>query len=252
MTRTSEVAPIDLDLGDSEGERTLARLIARGGARLESRTWSSDERSDKPKVFYVAGEQVEYDALDSTATVLGDGTLLIRDRLVAADAERSSQMPFSAKGITMFRFQDRLHLRRLPGDEYVLTMSGDVSGSHKGLDGTTSTMTGQRVEVEARRLGVQSDPSLTSGLEFGGQIELRRMRMLDRVYIRTPERRVECDELDYDVRRGEALLRAYPGRTISMLTTTEDRSVSAEAEAITWDLRSDTIRLIDPTVTQRQ
>ncbi len=218
-----------------EGERTLARLVARDGARLESRTWSSEEQSTKPRVFYVAGEQVEYDALGSSATVLGDGTLLIRDEETEAAAESTSRAPFSAKGITMFRFQDRLHLHRLAGDEYELTMSGDVSGSHKGLDGTTSTMTGQRLEVEAR-LGVESDPSLTSGLEFGGQIDLKRMRMLDRVYIRTPERRVECDELDYDVRRGEALLRAYPGRTISMLTTSQGRSVSAEAEAITWDL----------------
>jgi hypothetical protein len=75
-----EAPPADVDpVIGSAGKRQISRLIARGEAKLENRTWSTDDRREEPRIFYVAGDSVDYDDLAVSARIDGAGTLLIRD-----------------------------------------------------------------------------------------------------------------------------------------------------------------------------
>ncbi|MFM7134052.1 MAG: hypothetical protein ACKO0W_07030, partial [Planctomycetota bacterium] len=47
--------------GAADARRTFDQFIAKGAARIESRTWDTPDRAGDPRVFRVAGEHVEYD-----------------------------------------------------------------------------------------------------------------------------------------------------------------------------------------------
>ena len=46
---------------DGPGDRVISRIVARDHAKLESRTWETDDHEGKPRVLYVAGDHVAYD-----------------------------------------------------------------------------------------------------------------------------------------------------------------------------------------------
>jgi hypothetical protein len=120
------------------------------------------------------------------------------------------------------------------------TVRGNVQISHKGLDGQVASLTGGEVEAVIEQTGPHNQPP-AEGLALGGPMELRRIHGREALYIRTPQRQVECDDFDYDLMAGIARLSAAPGRLVSVITA--DRPIPVQAESFVWDMVRDTIRV---------
>ncbi|MHC4650188.1 MAG: hypothetical protein ACYTES_04960, partial [Planctomycetota bacterium] len=84
---------------DTDVARRLGRIIARGDARLERHNWTTDDRTDEPRIFFLAGPHLEYDDQTGEGVVDGAGELLIRD-LRESSGEPSP--PLGARGTTAF------------------------------------------------------------------------------------------------------------------------------------------------------
>ena len=85
-------------------------------------------------------------------------------------------------------------------------------------------------------------PLDSGGVELGGPADLVRVRGIGRVFVRTPEHDVECSEFDYNVDTQIAMLRADPGRVV----TVQSKGVATpiRAERVQWDLRTGRIRIL--------
>ena len=139
----------------------------------------------------------------------------------------------------MFLFGAGLELSTAPDvpPQYTVTMTGGVQGSHQAVDGRTAAVTGERFEAVFARAEDAGDPTAEAP---GHGMDLRRLSGRGAVYLRTPARRVECDEFDYDLVSGLARLQALPGRLVSTTTADGER---LNAESIEWDMVTDTIRV---------
>ncbi len=237
------------------GNRTLRSLYAAGDAKIESRTWLNDDRSDTPRVFYIAGDEIEYDDVALNAAVTGKGTLLILDErpkdedgneAPAPDAGGTSKPTpfddhsFGSRGTTLFRFTEGMRMTQQMENRFIATFKGDVEWMHKAIDGRTATMTGQQLEaVIARR----SEPGEDVDMDFGGAAELQRITGKGAVIIRsTAYDYVECEEFMYDPATGIAELAAKPGKTVAVLA--KDAPRPFHAERIRWDMNADTMRIV--------
>jgi len=242
------------DLVVQADDRRLARLTARGQARLESRQWLDDAHTGRPRVTYVDGRHLVYDDLTGAARVIGDGELIIRDEWTGGDDPGGRPGPaasFGGKGTTAFTWQRALDLTPTGGDLVEITMTGSVGGRHLGLDGATATISGEKLVAVARRNLDRRDQRRESaagtgdrrpvGLELGGDLTLRRLRGEGAMRIATRDRLVDCDLLVYDVQRNVAELSARPGRTVSVLREGEPFPLKAEAVVWNMDPRIDTI-----------
>ncbi|MHC5002936.1 MAG: hypothetical protein ACYTJ0_07420 [Planctomycetota bacterium] len=227
---------------EASSGRTISRFIARHRSRLERRTWMPDDPDRKPDVFFVAGEYIEYDDVGGTALVIGEGTLLIRDLPdgppVSAGSTGGDAAPFSGQGTTMFLFGDRLELTTIGADpvRYRVVMTGGVQGSHQSIEGRTAAVTGERFDAIFERRA--DDAARPDGA--GSAMELRRLAGRGAIYFRTAERRVECDEFDYDLIAGLSQLRARPGRLVSVSSSNGEQM---SAESIEWNMVTDSIRV---------
>ncbi|MHC5026355.1 MAG: hypothetical protein ACYTGR_06290, partial [Planctomycetota bacterium] len=244
--------------GGNGRKREIVKLIARGNAdseaKLESRTWTTDDRTDKPKVFYVAGDFVSYDDRRFEAEVVGSGTLLLRDETPEAESARPRRPgevtpPFSGRGTTMFQFSERMHMTRLDETTVRITMTGDVRVSHRALDGETASMTGEHFEVYALRStddAAVDAPDARSGagtFALGGRMEFKRIVGRDGVFVTTATREVESDSLDYNITTGIARLAAKSGRVVTVMT--QQSKFPYSAEQVEWDMTRDTIRVVN-------
>jgi hypothetical protein len=235
--------PEAADTDPLSNRRAIKRFVARHQAKLERRVWSAGDPDVRPNVFFVAGEYIEYDDDPVEAMVLGDGTLLIRDLTPGAGGAGAANRPFSGKGTTMFLFSERLQMHEIEQDQFRIEMVGNVQVSHQDLDGRTAAATGQRFNAEMTRVGTPPESAA------GGSMDLQRLEGRGSVYIRTPERRVECDEFDYDVGAGLAQLRAAPGRMVTILSPTGEQ---VDASSVEWDMGRDIIRVRDASGTTRR
>ena len=129
---------------------------------------------------------------------------------------------------------------------YLVVMDQDVEVLHAGLEvDDTMTLTGDRLEVTIDRPeeeGAAVRPQNASGIEIGGPADLTRVRGVGRVFVRTPEHDVECEEFDYNVDTGIAILRAAPGRVVTVQSKAARTPI--RAERIQWDLRSGRLRIL--------
>jgi lipopolysaccharide export system protein LptA len=226
----------------AEGKRAIGRVIADGDARLESRRWIFPDRSDKPSVLYVAGPHLEYDEQTGEALVDGAGELLIRD--LSEGDEQEEPAPFGAKGTTAFRWKQRLDMRRVADTRYDLAMTDGIEVRHLDPAGGKSTLACARLEATIDRPGAARLES-AADLDprgWGGPAELRRLRAEGDVFVRTPTRDVECDELEYDVDAGIAQLAARPGRLLTVYTRATPQSVRMQRAE--WDLKRDTLTVV--------
>ncbi|MDY7109232.1 MAG: hypothetical protein SYC29_11415 [Planctomycetota bacterium] len=235
---------------DGEGDRELERLLARGEARLENRSWLTEDHSDRPRVFYIGGQHIDYNQQTLEAQVVGAGELLIRDlRAEDAAADEPSDRPspddaFATKGTTLFRWQEQLQMTREVDDRFNIEMSGNVECLHENLGGRTTTLTGQRLIAGVLRhsAGAPARAEQEAGsLNFGGRMEVQRLFGHGSLYIRTAERDVACDEFDYNTATGLATLTAAPGRTVSILTQGAMRPY--HAEHVLWNMGEDRITI---------
>ena len=118
-------------------------------------------------------------------------------------------------------------------------------GYELGVMSILLTGRGDRLEVTLDRpesdLPAKPRPN-QSGIELGGPAEIVRIRGKGRVFIRTPEHDVECEEFDYNVDTGIAMLRAAPGRVVTVQT--KSATTPIRAERVLWDLRSGRLRIL--------
>ncbi len=240
----TELGPTDPFGGSG---RVLDRLIAKGNARLESRTWQMSERSGIPRVFYVGARHITWRDLTTEAEVIGDGDIVIREPAWAAGpASRSA--PFSGPGTSRFVWSERLDLTREADDRFRMTMVGDVEGLWKSStdSGGTATISSEEVQVLTRREDTPAPNPDGAPLRLGGDMEVDRLRAVGRVYITTPTRRADCHMLDYNTRTNIAELVARPGRSVSLVT--EGATMPVHASRMIWNMDPaiDTITLEQP------
>ncbi|MEE2972159.1 MAG: hypothetical protein VX672_03455, partial [Planctomycetota bacterium] len=238
----------DGDLLAREGDTTLERLVARGDAILESRTWEDPGKTGDPRLFRVTGDDVVYLVESGEAEVRGPGGLLVHDP--RPDADRPATAPveagFGVDGTTRFSWKRGMNMTREIDGRYLVVMDQDVEVLHAGLEiDDTMTLTGDRLEVTIDRPdeeGVDVRPQNASGIEIGGPADLARVRGIGRVFVRTPEHDVECEEFDYNVDTGIAILRAAAGRVVTVQSKAARTPI--RAERIQWDLRSGRLRIL--------
>lgn len=224
-----------------EGGRKLQRVIANGNARLESRTWTDPTRTDTPRVFWLAGQQVAYDDQTLEAHVPGGGELLLRDDRMADPQDESAPQrdkPFGGRGTTHFRWTESLRMTQRSGTTYDIDMVGGIEVRHKALDQSLSTMTGDRLMAVVDRS--QGETRRDSGFDLGGSMDLRRIHAVGNVYVDSPTRDVDCDEFDFDYVTGIAQLRAAPGRVVTVLTANNPHPV--QARLFSWNTVTDSVQ----------
>jgi hypothetical protein len=154
-------------------------------------------------------------------------------------SERSTLL--ASRGTTSFRWVTRLTMTRRDGslDQYDILMLDGIEMRHRGTDGAAVTLGCNRVEafVELARGGAEDPPSPP-----GGDQALRRLRARDEVFLRTPERDIECGMLDYDAAAKLMDLRAAPGGAVTV--TTRATAQQVRFERASWDLATDTVRAV--------
>jgi hypothetical protein len=227
------------DPAESAGaNRRLGRIIARGDAQLERRNWLSPDRSDDPRIFFLAGQQIEYDDQTGEGVVDGAGDLLIRD---PRTDESSPDTPLGARGTTAFRWQRKLQLKRREATLYEITMLDGIEMRHRSPDLQTATLTCARLDATIDRAATEPGAA-PAGDPIGGPAELKRLRAEGKVFLHTPQRDVDCDLFDYDVARGVAELSARPGSTVTVMTAGAPQPVRIERAM--WDLTRDELTVL--------
>ena len=241
----------------SEAARTFEHFIAKGGARLESRTWPTAERKGEPRVFRVSGEHVEYDIRTREGLVVGDGAILVNIPRAedgkaidpAAGARAPGGIALGADGTTRFRWKERMALERQYDDVFRIRMEKDVEMLHAGnraddslsmrCDTLEATVKRPDESKKAGEGGARTESD--GGVDLGGPAELVGVKGIGRVFIRTPEQDIECGEFDYSVTTGVATLTAEPGRTVTIAIKGQPAPI--RAQQVTWDLRNGRIQI---------
>ena len=231
-----------------EGETSLERMIARGDAVLESRTWDNDRKTGDPRLFRVTGDRVEYRVETGEAAVDGAGGLLVHDPRPPGDRAEvdGPATGFGVDGTSRFRWEKRMTMNREIGGRYLVVMEQGVEVLHAGLaEEDTMSLTGDRLEVTLDRPEADAPGAVAkveTGIELGGPAEIVRVRGIGGVFVRTPDHDVECEEFDYNVDTGIAMLRAAPGRVVTVQSKAATTPI--RAERVQWDLKSGRLRIL--------
>ncbi|MCI0363584.1 MAG: hypothetical protein L0219_06845 [Phycisphaerales bacterium] len=219
--------------------RQLKHMIAENQARLESRTWLDPDKSDKPRVFYVSGPSIKYDAQTLEALVLGEGELLVRDDRIPPENAPPENSSFSAKGTTLIRWRESLQMTRLNASTYQITVTDEVQVRHQALDESISKLTAPQLRATVER---RSAPA-NDAFDLGGSMQLKRLQGSGGIYIDTPTRDIDCDQFEYDYASGLANLSALPGRNVAILTKGDPEMFRASSAI--WDLVNNRITATD-------
>lgn len=236
----------------ADAARALTHFLARGQARLESRSWADDAHTGEPKLFRITGDHIEYDMLTREGLVVGDGGLLVN---LPVDAEKGpaaapkgvTPIALGAEGTTRFSWKQRMALERIKGDRYAVRMDDGVEVLHAGArEQDRMSMRCDALEAKVRRAdGMESGEA--GSVDLGGPAELLGVKGSGNVFIRTPQQDLECGEFDYSVESGIATLRAAPGRAVTVVFA--DRPTPLQAQEIDWDLRQGRLEIRKPLVT---
>jgi len=248
---TLTLASAGTGAGTGAGEAgSVRRVQARGGVKLESRSWGRADRSDEPRLFRLMAEEVTHEVATGEAEVPSAGTLLVFDP--DDDGARSAPPSlFDGRGTTRFKWVKRLDMRRLDVlGRYRIDLDEGVELLHAGLrEQDTLTLTCDRLQATVDRVAAQpsADAPKAAGTpaDLGAPVQLRRIEGLGRVFVRTPEVDVECDAFDYDLATGIAQVTARPGRMIKVLQRgARAQPVPVQAESAVWDLQNGRIRIV--------
>ena len=246
--------------------RTLDHFIAKGEARIESRTWESAEKQGDPKVFRVSGEHIEYDIRTREGIVVGNGAILVnmpkvKNALNAAPAKvrPPGAIALGLDGTTRFRWSNRMAIERQYDDVFKISMASEVETLHAGLRADDSmSMRCDSLEVMVKRPDDSKTPlstipakadgtsdeakDTTRGIDLGGPAEVLGVKGMGRVFIRTPEQDIECGEFDYSAVTGIAMLTASEGRTVTIALKGQPTPI--RAEKVIWDLRNGRLEVV--------
>lgn len=247
-TLSADTVTIGLAPGvSSADQRTLGAVTARGEVKLESRTWERIDHGDQPAIFYVAGPRIDYDHATGSAAVPGAGELLIRDLRTGDGGGEPAVM--SARGTTSFRWKDRLTMTRGRGTAYDIEMDQGVEMRHLGIDGSPSTLVCRILAISIDRPDAAAGlPAADPAAAFpgaSGRAELQRITAEGGVFLRTPQRDVECGAFDYDLVTGLATLTAPEGGMATIYTHGGPEPIRMKRAE--WDMNRDTLRSIQGT-----
>ena len=156
---------------------------------------------------------------------------------------------FGVDGTSRFKWKKRMSMRREVDDRYLIIMEEDVEVLHAGLkDDDTFSLTGDRLEItvdrsrqeEVAATGKDStnekDPASLKSVDLGGPAEMLRVRGVGHVFVRTPEQDIECEEFDYNVETQIAMMKARPGRVVTIQP--KNSATPIRAELVQWDMRN--------------
>jgi hypothetical protein len=247
----SEGLPLDANTREAfSNSRDLIALIAREGARMESRAWNDETHVGDPDLFRVEGDDIRYDATTGEAVVKGKGSLLM-NRVPGSEASDSSSeasdsaLSFGSDGTTRFSWTQGMSMKKTVADRYVISMAGEVEVLHAGLQNNdTLTLSSARLSVLIERpLESASTSTMKSdgGLDLGGQAEILRLTSSGQVYARTTDHDVQCERFEYDVANGIAELEAREGRMVTVVSRGSPNPV--RANSMRWDMRSGRIQI---------
>ena len=249
-TSSSSPAGDPLDVAGLEGDsRVLEKLIAKGDARLEHREWIEPDRTDLPRVFYIAAKHITWDDLQVRAEVIGDGNLVLREP-ATTEAAAAAAGPFSGPGTSRFVWTKTLKMERQPSNRFEIEMVGDVEGLYRGAtDNDIATVTAQRVDALTKRSRQSKPSSSTNPLDFEGDMEIEKLRAEGQVYLATRSRRADANIVEYDTRTQIATLIAREGRKVSVVTEGSPLPVKASKMIWNMDPNVDSIQLVEPSGT---
>ena len=228
--------------------RELAKLSARGNARLESRSWSAPDHAVDPNLFRIQGDDIVYDAKTGDAEIKGPGTLLI-NRLPAdgeTGAPGDSSLGLGGDGTSRFSWVTGMTMTHQVADRFKITMTGDVEVLHAGiLPEDTMTMRADSLDIIVDRPLTTDEARVTNAsadsLDLGGQATILRVTSNGRVFVRTPDQDIKTDLFDYDVTNGIARLSARKGGLVTLVSRQSPTPV--RASEMTWDMRSGRIQI---------
>lgn len=232
------------------GEIKPRRLIATGDARIENQVWLDAQRTGEPRLFQVRGAKIEYDAVTGEASVPCAGQVLVNipkghGSESSAKARPDSQAISGAgvEGVSRFRWELAMNLKRLVDGKYLMTMDEGVELLRAGIEQSeTMSLTCDRLEATLQRRDQESASSDAGGeFNLGGSSELQRVRGIGRCFIRTPEYDVECEEFDYNTVTGMAEMRSRAGRLVTVLA--KGQGTPLRAAEMTWDMQSGRIQI---------
>ncbi len=249
--------------GAAEGETQVGRVIAEGalqdGARLEHRSWDGPAKNRQPRLFYLESQRIEYDQRSGEALVPGPGKLLLRDPRPdaggAGDAGGEGG-PWS-RGDTAFSWQRKLAMTRVgEGPLYEVDMDDGVEMRHLDLDRAVSTLTCRRITAVLERAGAgaaapapdaagavpDAAGAVPGAALAAGSAELLSVHAEGTIFLRTPQRDVDADLFDYDLRTGIARIRALQGNVVTIFSAGQPEPV--HVREATWNLRTDEFEII--------
>jgi hypothetical protein len=250
----SEGLPLNANAREAfSNSRDLVALLAREGARMESRAWRDETHPGDPDLFRIEGEDIRYDATTGEAVVRGPGSLLMNrvpDSTAAKPSESSDDtsspaLSFGSDGTTRFSWTQGMAMQRTVADRYIISMSGDVEVLHAGLENDdTLTLSSARVSALIDRPlenVTESDMISDGGLDLGGQAQILRLTSSGKVYARTTDHDVQCERFEYDVANGIAELQAREGRMVTVVSRGSPNPI--RATSMRWDMRSGRIQI---------
>ncbi len=250
----SEGLPLNANAREAfSNSRDLVALLAREGARMESRAWRDETHPGDPDLFRIEGEDIRYDATTGEAVVRGPGSLLMNrvpDSTAAKTSEssddtRSPALSFGSDGTTRFSWTQGMAMQRTVADRYIISMSGDVEVLHAGLENDdTLTLSSARVSALIDRPlenVTESEMISDGGLDLGGQAQILRLTSSGKVYARTTDHDVQCERFEYDVANGIAELQAQDGRMVTVVSRGSPNPI--RATSMRWDMRSGRIQI---------
>jgi hypothetical protein len=229
----------------SHGRRELKLMVVEGDAKIESRTWLNADRSDAPRILHIGGPSVSYDQQTGEAAVQGAGELLVRDdRSEKPSPEESTGRSFLAKGTTLFRWADHLQMTRQADGTVGVVMTGDVRVIHAAIDQSRSTLRADRLHATLEREGGGRAAPPAHGLDLvGGAMSLRRLVADGGVYVQSPARDIDCDQLEYDYAAGLASLSAARDRFVTITTKGDPQVIRARKAA--WNTSEDKVTVTE-------
>jgi len=230
-------------------QAVVQRLVAKGDARLENRTWPTAERTAEPRLLYIKGQHVEYDQRTLEARVPGPGAMFIRDprpRTPAPPDAPEHKAELTGRGSTLFEWLGGMRMQQLVDERYTVHMERDVEMIHQSADGASggggqnATLTAQSLDVElTRRAGENRNP----GLDFGGSTEVARFEAEGRIYLSGFDKEISGAKLVYN-RTGDLPMAVISGTRAVPASVKTARSITPlRADEFVWDLATDNIRV---------
>lgn len=232
--------------GDHDRRLVLRRMVAKGDAKLESRTWQTPERTGPPRIVYIAGQHVEYDQQTLKAHVPGAGRLFVLDHWTddatppAQGADRATE-GLAGKGQTLFEWTGAMTMKQFVDDRYEVSLSGLVTMLHDPLSREENAQLAcDTLDVTLkRRAGGERLP----GLDFGGSTEVVKFEAVGAVFLDAYGTIVESHRIEYHDASHSAEIFGSDARPAEI--TPRGKHSPQRARRFRWDLLNDRITIID-------